>query len=521
MVSASRPLLRIDQLAVRYRMPAGTFPVLHEINLEIYPGEIIGIAGESGAGKSTLAHTLLDLLPANAQWTGSMSWQDGTRPVRQLTPHQSWPDLRGIGIGMLFQHPAAALTPVRKCGDLLLETLRLHRPDRPDAWVDEALQLLEQVQFTEPRKIYEAWPHELSGGQQQRVGLALALARHPRLLLADEPTSALDAATQTEVLDLLRARCHQEHTSVLWFSHALSTMRTRADRLYELKKGRLRPLTSKSATLVAPRTPAPTTEVLLKTERVSKVYVSVGQRAGAPAVNALEEFSCALYKGETVALTGVSGCGKSTLARVMLGLVPPSAGEVWWQAQPLSTLPPTQLRKRRSWAQAVLQDGYRALNPRHTLRQALLAPMQLHQIGVTTSERLERITEGMHRLALPESLLDQYPHECSGGQLQRTNLLRALLVQPDVLIGDEPFAAVDQPTQQRMIEWIQQEQRQRGMSFLLITHDLPVAYHMAHRVWVMHQGRLVEQGDVNEMFATPQHPRWKMLLAQSEWTATL
>jgi peptide/nickel transport system ATP-binding protein len=523
------PILQLRNVSVSYRRAGGLVPAVQEVDLSLAEGETLGLAGESGCGKTTLAMSVLHLLPRSAVIDGEVLL-DG-HDVRTL----SWGQLRAArwaSASVVFQGAMHALNPVQSIGAQIAEPILLHSGGRRrvDAATRQRVrELLEQVEL--PADRVDAYPHELSGGQKQRVMIAMALACDPRLIIADEPTTALDVVVQAQILDLLGRLVAERGIALMMISHDLSVLSASCSRLAVMYQGSIveqaparkvmtepehphsQALASAFPTVgdrrfrfAPPNHPRPESGLLV----AKGVSVSFDGRSG-PAIHAVRDVDLDMAGDEIVALVGQSGSGKTTLARTLLGLQVPSSGEVCYDG---STLPTSSagLREYRRQVQLVLQDPTGALNPRHTVYEAVAEGLRIH--GVTDNER-GRVADALEAAELrpAEEFFPRLPHELSGGQRQRVVIAGALVLEPRVLVADEPVASLDATVRGEILALLLRLRVERGVSTLVITHDLGLAWNIADRVVVMYQGEIVEVGDVAEVLLDPQHDYTKTLLA--------
>ncbi|MFS0854297.1 ATP-binding cassette domain-containing protein [Microbacterium sp. 179-I 3D4 NHS] len=490
----------LDVRGLRIRID-GTL-VVDDVSLALAPGECVAIVGESGAGKSLTARALLGLAPTAANVTLDGLRIDGVDATR-LT-ERGWRRLRGARVGLVAQDALVALDPLQRIGAEIAEPLRLHPPQGGLPLADRVTALLRRVWMPDPERRARQHPHELSGGLRQRALIASALAADPALLIADEPTTALDATVQARILDLLR-EIADSGTAVLFISHDFAAVRRLADRVLVMRGGRIveqgsvarilndpqHPYTRQliAATIHEPRlSTASGAEPVLTADAVSKAFGSTA---------AVVDASFEVREGRTLGIVGESGSGKTTLARVLLGVEAPDAGVV--------------RRHGSRRVQFVHQNPLGAFDPRWTigrsLREALAAG------GVPRAERRTRVAELLAEVDLDAALAARRPAELSGGQRQRAAIARALAADPDVLVLDEPVSALDPSVRERVLRLLGRVQSERRLTMVLVSHDLHVVGAVADDVLVMQDGRIVEQGPVAEVFAAPQHPFTRELLA--------
>ncbi len=511
-------LLEVTELSVRY----GEETVVDDLSFSVNSGESVGIVGESGSGKSQTALALLGLLPRNANLSGSIRL-DGNELAGKSD--EELDRVRARRIAMVFQDPAQALNPYLRVGRQLRQILLQHRLASGKAADVRVIDMLQRVGLPDPVRQFRAFPHELSGGMRQRVMIASALIAEPDLLVADEPTTALDVTVQAQILDLLETL--RDSTALLLITHDLAIVAGRCERLLIFDAGKLiesgattavfsspqmpktKQLLAAAARLDTGPIPAPVSgETLLDIERLT---VSYG-KAAAQRLQAVTDVSLSLRTAETLAIVGESGSGKSSLVRALLGLVPPQSGAVVYAGSQLAGSLQARLSGQRRDLQLVFQDPVAALNPQMRVQKIVAEPLQVHERGLSSAKRRERVAAMLAKAGLDKSFLDRYPHQLSGGQAQRVGIARALILGPRILICDEAVAALDGSTREQVLELLKNLQRESGLSIIFISHDLAVVRSMSHRVAVMYLGRLLEVADNASLFSTPRHPYTKALL---------
>jgi microcin C transport system ATP-binding protein len=530
------PLLEVRGLQVAF----GGRPVVHGIDFTIAPGEKLALVGESGSGKSVSALALLGLVQ-NAAIGGSalLAPRRAGEPARDLLalPERELLAVRGEDIAMVFQEPMTALNPLFPVGDQVAEVLELKQGlSRRQAW-DAAVEALAATGIPEPARRAQAFPHQLSGGQRQRAMIAMALACRPRLLLADEPTTALDVTLRLQILALLADLQRQTGMAVLLITHDLHLVRRFADRVAVMQEGRLVEEGAVGTVFGAPQHPYTRNLVDSRPSRdvdeapaaadAAPVLQAQGLRVDYPVAlpglrgwfrrgrfTAVQGADLALRPGRTLGVVGESGSGKSTLALAALGLLP-SGGALQvcgqgWQGRLQADRP---LRRR---VQVVFQDPFSSLSPRMTVEEIVGEGLLVHEPGLAAPARRERVLAALADVGLSEAqfpgLLDRYPHEFSGGQRQRLAIARALIVQPQLLVLDEPTSALDVTIQKQVLQLLQRLQRERGLAYLLITHDVDVVRAMAHDVLVMKDGEVLEAGPVGQVLGAPSHAYTRALV---------
>ncbi|VWX63286.1 putative fused oligopeptide transporter subunits of ABC superfamily: ATP-binding components [Burkholderiales bacterium 8X] len=531
------PLLDVRGLRVAF----GAKEVVHAIDFRIGQGEKLALVGESGSGKTVTALSLLKLV-LNAEVSGQANFAAeapaGGAPRNLLAlPERELRGIRGKEIAMIFQEPMTALNALYTVGDQVAEVLELHEGLSANQARAAAVQLLADTGIPEPARRAGAFPHQLSGGQRQRAMIAMALACRPRLLLADEPTTALDVTVRAQILDLLGDLQRRYGMAVLLITHDLNLVRRFAERVAVMEDGRIveqgevgqvfdspsHPYTrklidsrpSRDVSAVPPagdRPPVLEASGLRVAYPVAKAGVAGWFKKGE--FVAVQDAAFSLRPGETLGVVGESGSGKSTLALAALGLLRHGgmlrvSGQQWAAGGASDKA----LRRRM---QVVFQDPFSSLSPRMTVEQIVGEGLTVHAPELDTAARRLRALSALADVGLTEaqfpSLLDRYPHEFSGGQRQRLAIARALIVDPELLVLDEPTSALDVTVQKQVLRLLQRLQRERGLSYLLITHDVEVIRAMAHQVIVMKDGTIVETGPVDEILERPSHPYTRRLV---------
>ncbi|AAN68827.1 MULTISPECIES: dipeptide ABC transporter ATP-binding protein [Pseudomonas] len=502
------PLIEVRDLSVSYSFAGQRSQALRQLSFSLVQGETLAVVGESGSGKSTLANALLGLLPGNARIDQGQLWVDGVDMAQ--ASERARRQLRGRTIGLVPQDPMVSLNPTQRIGQQIAEALQLARGRRYPGQEAKVLALLDQVGLDEPALRARQYPHELSGGMRQRVLIAIALAGEPRLIIADEPTSALDVTVQRRILDHLQLLVAERGISLLIITHDLGMACDRADRLLVMKQGEqvehgsprqilwgarqpyTRALLDAAPAFVPRRRPAaPRGQTpLLRLSHVGKRFELPGKNEH---YTALHDLSLELHAGQTLAIVGESGSGKSTALRIALGLEKPSQGQVVFAGEDVTGYTWSQFRPLRRRIQLVQQNPFAALDPRFTVFDSVVEP--LVSFGLLRGEALERkARELITRVQLPVQFLDRLPRELSGGQRQRVAIARALALEPEVLLLDEPVSALDVSVQAQILALLDELQRELGMAYVLVSHDLAVVASMADQVLVLRRGQVVEQG---------------------------
>jgi microcin C transport system ATP-binding protein len=529
-------LLAVENLSLRFGRGAEVLDALHSVSFSVAPGEKYALVGESGSGKTVTALSVLKLLdPAHATHPSGTALFGGRDLLTLSEPEIR--KLRGREIAMIFQEPMTALNPVYPVGEQLLEPLVVHLGLDRGAAKQRMLGLLERVGLPEPDKRWDAFPHMLSGGQRQRVMIAMALACSPKLLIADEPTTALDVTIQLQILNLLEDLQQEFGMAVLLITHDLNLVRRFADRVGVMQGGRIveqgpvarvfdAPQEDYTRKLIASRPerriPAGEQEQLAANPRLVEldgIACRFPIRAGffrrrVGAVTAVDNVSLDLHQGETLGIVGESGSGKSTLAYCLLRLQD-CTGAIRFDGQQLDGLAQTALRPLRRHLQIVFQDPFSSLSPRLTVEQIVGEGLRIHFPELDHEVRRARVIQALEEVGLNRDMLWRYPHEFSGGQRQRIAIARVVVLEPKLIILDEPTSALDVSVQKQVLELLRDLQGRHGMSYIFISHDLAVIRAMAHRIVVMRQGRVVEQGETEALFAAPREAYTQQLLRAS------
>ena len=526
MPSAAPPLLEVEHLRVRF----GSSTVVDDISFSIAAGEKFALVGESGSGKSITALSVLRLVDA-AQTSGSIRFEG--EDLTRLTEREMQ-RLRGGRIGMIFQEPMTALNPLYKIGNQIGEVLELHEGLRPKAARARAIELLARTGIPEPERRVDVYPHQLSGGQRQRAMIAMALACRPRLLICDEPTTALDVTIQAQILALLDELQAELGMAMLFITHDLNLVRRYTHRVGVMERGRLVELGDTAEVFASPRHPytrkllasrpqrvaqplPPDAPALLAAEAVCVDFRFAEGWFGTRRFQAVKQASLALRRGETLGIVGESGSGKTTLGMALLALQPISSGSVSLDGRRIDNADRQALRSMRRRMQVVFQDPFASLSPRMTIGQIVGEGLALHRSELSAAERERLVLEMLDEVGLAErhgvaGVLSRYPHEFSGGQRQRISIARAVVLRPEVLVLDEPTSALDVSVQQQVLALLSELQRRHGMSYVFISHDLAVVRAMSHRVMVMKEGDVVEQGEAEAVFSHPREHYTQQLL---------
>ncbi|KUN57085.1 ABC transporter ATP-binding protein [Streptomyces avermitilis] len=522
---AVTPVLEVARLNVDF----DGRPAVRDVSLSLSRGEVLGLVGESGSGKSATALAVLGLLPDNATVQGSVRL-DGQELVgageRELTR------IRGSRVAMVFQDPLSAFTPVHRVGDQIAEAVRAHQGVSRERARERAAELLDLVGI--PASRVRAFPHEFSGGMRQRAMIAMAMANEPDVILADEPTTALDVTIQAQVLDVLRTAQRETGAAVLLVSHDLGVIAGMADRVAVMYEGEVvesgtavevfgrprEPYTRKLLGAVPrlddarPRAELPDSEPVLRVRGLTKTFPllkgsAFKRRVGS--VYAVDGVDLDIRRGETLALVGESGSGKSTTLFELLELAAPEGGSVELFGQRLGSLRKAESKALRRRVQIVFQDPMASLDPRMPVGDIIAEPLRTQGFDRATAAR--RVPELLTRVGLDPAHAERFPHEFSGGQRQRIGIARALSVEPELLVLDEPVSALDVSVQAGVLDLLDRLKAELGLAYLFVSHDLSVVRHIADRVSVVYLGRTVESGPVEEVFERPRHPYTQALLS--------
>ncbi len=524
----SGPVLAIEGLTLALPRDADRAAAVEDLGLAVAPGETLCVVGESGSGKSLTALAAMRLLPPGVRPVAGRIRLAGRDLLALDEPAMR--AVRGRDVGMIFQEPMTSLNPVMRVAEQIVETFAAHGVLDGARRRARTLALLEEVGLPDPARLARAYPHELSGGQRQRVMIAMALALEPKLLIADEPTTALDVTTQAQILRLIADLKRRHGTAVLFITHDFGVVAEIADRVAVLQSGRLveegpvrdvlerpqAPYTQRLLAAVPSLDPPPARALgeavpVLRVEGLAKTYGARGLFRRGRAVAAVAGVDLAIRRGETLGLVGESGSGKSTVGRCCLRLIEPDAGSIRIGDLSLRELSQARLRPHRKRIQMVFQDPFASLNPRRRVGR-IIAEGPIAQ-GVPTRAALTRAGELLALVGLQPSAAGRYPHEFSGGQRQRIGIARALALEPEVLVADEAVSALDVSVQAQILGLIQDLQARLGLAILFITHDLRVAAQICDRVAVMQRGRIVETKPTAALFADPEHPYTRQLLA--------
>ena len=530
-----QPLLELKDLKISFTSSTGVVDAVRGVNLTIYPGQSVAIVGESGSGKSTTAMAVIGLLPGTGKVTGGTILFNG-EDITGLSDKEMQ-HYRGSDIGLVPQDPMSNLNPVWSIGTQVKESLRANNVVEGSEANKRVVELLQEAGLDDAERRAKQYPHEFSGGMRQRALIGIGLAARPKLLIADEPTSALDVTVQRRILDHLEGLTHELGTAVLFITHDLGLAAERASHLVVMHRGRIvesgpsldilrdpqHPYTQRlvkaapslasariqsaqeqgieSSELLAGKAEASDEEVI-RVENLTKEFDIRGEKGAKKKLLAVDDVSFSLRKGSTLALVGESGSGKSTVANMVLNLLDPTSGKVFYKGTDLSTLGSSELFEMRRKLQVVFQNPYGSLDPMYSIYRCIEEPLVVHKTG-NRKEREARVAELLDMVAMPRSTMRRYPNELSGGQRQRIAVARALALNPEVIVLDEAVSALDVLVQNQILQLLSGLQEELDLSYLFITHDLAVVRQTADDVAVMRQGKLVESGTVDEIFANP------------------
>ena len=552
-----KDLLSVKNVSISFSQQSETVTAVKNISFTLKKNEILAIVGESGSGKSVTSLAILGLLDKKkSKVSGEIIYNGISLIGLQEKEYQKY---RGNEISMIFQEPMSSLNPSLRCGFQVTEILRQHTNLSKKEAKKETLSLFEKVKLPRPNALFNTYPHEISGGQKQRVMIAMAIACKPQILIADEPTTALDVTVQKEILLLLKELQQETKMSIIFVSHDLSLVSEIADNVAVMYKGEMMeyayakaiftdPQNTYTKALLSARPSLDTRLVqlptitdflenkarpdietahtrkerqaemydqapLLEMKNVEKTYISKsGIFSKSREVKAVNDVPFSIYPGETLGLVGESGCGKSTLGNAILQLAPAEGGSILFKGEEIIGLSSKRLRELRKDIQIIFQDPYASLNPRLTVGQAIMEPMQVHKLYTSKQARKERALYLMQRVGLEQEHFNRYPHEFSGGQRQRIGIARTIAVEPQLIICDESVSALDISVQAQVLNLLNELKKDFGFTYIFISHDLAVVKYMADQLVVMQQGRIEEIGDADNIYSAPKSTYTKNLI---------
>ncbi|WP_332909763.1 dipeptide ABC transporter ATP-binding protein [Achromobacter xylosoxidans] len=562
--STTQPLLSVRGVSVDFNTENGVFRAVENLDFDVRPGKTLAIVGESGSGKSVTSMAIMRLTDYNNGRiaTGQILFRDGADREVDLTAasDEQMRAIRGNDIAMIFQEPMTSLNPVFTIGDQIIEAIMLHQQLSRSAARKAARALLEKVRLPDAEQLLDRYPHQLSGGMRQRVMIAMALSCQPRLLIADEPTTALDVTIQAQILNTIRELQRDLGTAVIFITHDMGVVAEMADDVVVMLRGRkveqgpveeifhapkhpytrallaavprLGSLTGRDLPLRTPQTvlegdtlrevgetreqdTARYDEPVLRVEKLTTRF-DVGHNLFGRVthrVHAVEEVSFDVYPGETLALVGESGSGKSTIGKTLQQLVAPTSGAVRYNGQDIFSMDAAGRQRLRQEIQYIFQDPYASLDPRKTVAFSIAEPIRTHRLLTDEAAIARRVGELLEQVGLKPEHARRYPHEFSGGQRQRVCIARALASDPKLIIADESVSALDVSIQAQILNLLMDLQKDRGLSYLFITHDMAVVEKVSHRVAVLYLGQIVELGTRRQIFESPQHAYTRKLLA--------
>ncbi|MCX2585578.1 ABC transporter ATP-binding protein [Pedobacter sp. MR22-3] len=552
-------MLNVENLTIDFynRDEKTWFKAVKTINFNVKKGTVLGIVGESGSGKSVTSFSIMRLHDERtAHISGKIDFEDisllhlSSNEIRQI---------RGNQISMIFQEPMTSLNPVFTCGEQVAEAIILHQKVNKLTAKERTIKLFNEVQLPRPEKIFDSYPHQISGGQKQRVMIAMALSCNPKLLIADEPTTALDVTVQKTILQLLLKLKEERDMAMIFISHDLGVVNEIADEVAVMYKGEIveqgpaktifehpqhpytkgllacRPspalqlkklpvvadfLTGKTADLnthlqlsnqltdeeiASRRALLYASQPLLEVKELSTWYPIYNGLFGKVTdyVKAVDKISFQVFPGETLGLVGESGCGKTTLGRTILRLIQPTSGSISFNGLDITNISKSELRKLRKDIQIIFQDPYASLNPKLSIGQSIMEPLQVHQLYRNDTERKQKVMDLLAKVGLKPEHFNRYPHEFSGGQRQRVVIARALALEPKFIVCDESVSALDVSVQAQVLNLIRDLQHEFGLTYIFISHDLAVVKHISDRILVMNKGKIEEEGFPEQIFHAP------------------
>jgi microcin C transport system ATP-binding protein len=531
------PLLEVRNLAVDFTIDGSLVHAVRGVSFTLDRGESLALVGESGAGKSVTALSVLQLLPypQASHPSGNIRFEGQELLGASQSVLQK---VRGDRISMIFQEPMTSLNPLHTIEKQVSEVLVLHRGKSPEQARERSLELLHLVGLAEAEKRLKAYPHELSGGQRQRVMIAMALANEPDVLIADEPTTSLDVTIQAQILTLLKNLQERFGLALLFITHDLAVVRKMCDRVCVMKDGEI---VESGPALEVFRTPShPYTRQLVESEPRGAAVANAGPgvlmraadlrvwypikvgilRRVAGYIKAVDGVGLKVNYGQTLGIVGESGSGKTTLALALLRLTS-SRGSIYFEERKIQGLRHRELRPLRRHVQIIFQDPFGSLSPRLTVEEIIAEGLEVHKLAPSPEERQVRIINALKDVGLDPESRNRYPHEFSGGQRQRIALARAIVLEPRLIVLDEPTSSLDMTVQAQILELLRALQSEHGLAYIFISHDLKVVRSLANYILVMQNGKVVEEGASDDIFERPRHEYTKTLMAAAFELASL
>lgn len=537
--SMGKNLLEIRDLSIDFQTDEGLVRAVDHVNLNIRPGEIMGLVGESGSGKSVTAKSIMRLTPGNAriQTPSRINLYHDNQDINVLKLRSRDLKLvRGGAVSMIFQEPMASFAPAIRISDQIVQTMQIHMGYDKDTARRKGIELFDRVGILEPEKRFDQYVFELSGGMRQRAMIAMALSTQPKLLIADEPTTALDVTIQAQVLDLMLELREQFDMAMLFITHDLGVISKIADNVTVMKKGQVVEAGTAERVLFSPQhhytqrlldalphledlpeAPAETPDSLISVKDLSITYPVAGKGRKNELFTAVQNIDLELPEGQIIGLVGESGSGKTSLGKALLGAAPISSGTVEYHKteKKIEFGARKKLKRKRlgKTAQLVFQDPYGSLNPRMTVRDIIAEPLEAMKLTKSREETDQRVIEIAKRCHIDVTHLRRFPHAFSGGQRQRISIARALVCNPKFIVADESVAALDVSIQAEILKLLKELKEELGLTILFISHDLSVIANLCDWVFVMKHGEMVEQGSVRDIFLQPKEAYTQKLIA--------